>query len=279
MENKIIVSVLQWNTLCSNLATTESFPYVQQNCLQWDKRKTLIKNVLQKENPDFICLEEIDNFDDYKNDIIQPLQRYETIFAEKANGAMGNCIGYDYTKFKAIDNTVLQLNKTENQKSSQIALIANFETIPNKNKICLIVTHLKAKKEFEETRVFQIKNIIDYIETKKLIENKTNIILTGDFNTEPNEKTISTLLNSKIGFQNSFEFEDKEKDNFITFTTMKRRDSMYKRIIDYIWYAGSNIHRLSSKIANPKYDAEVGLPNEFFPSDHLFIKSQFEIKD
>ena len=58
---------------------------------------------------------------------------------------------------------------------------------------------------------------------------------------------------------------------------MKRRDTMYKRIIDYIWYAGSNIQHLSSVIANPKYNDEVGFPNEFFPSDHLFIKSQFEL--
>ena len=277
MENNIIFSVLQWNTLCSNFATPESFPYVQQNCLQWDKRKTLIKDYLLKEKSDFICLEEIDNFDDYKKDIIQPLQKYETIFAKKNNGVMGICIGYDYTKFKAIDNTVLQLNKNENEKSSQIALIANFESIQNNKKICLIVTHLKAKKEFEDTRVFQIKHIVDYIETNKIIENKINVILVGDFNTEPTEKSISTLLNSKIGFKNSFEFENKEKENFITFTTMKRRDTMYKRIIDYIWYAGSNIQHLSSVIANPKYNDEVGFPNEFFPSDHLFIKSQFEL--
>ena len=87
-------SILQWNTLCSKLATKESFPKVGESFLNWSFRKELIKQFLQKEKPDILTIEEIDNYEEYKKEILDELEvKYSGNFYEKTNKMMGIYIG------------------------------------------------------------------------------------------------------------------------------------------------------------------------------------------
>ena len=76
------------------------------------------------------------------------------------------------------------------------------------------------------------------------------------------------------------------------YTTIKKRDILYKRIIDYIFFVGKNkndnnndngayeneLKILSVEKANPEHiDEKIGLPNDVFPSDHLFLKAKVEL--
>ena len=102
MENINTVSIMQWNTLCSQLATTKSFPYANPTDLQWEIRKKRLASYIQKENADFVCMEEIDNPENFKKEVISPANKYTFLFQFKNNHFMGVAIGYDSTKYTLI---------------------------------------------------------------------------------------------------------------------------------------------------------------------------------
>jgi mRNA deadenylase 3'-5' endonuclease subunit Ccr4 len=58
-------SVLQWNQLNSSLATTSSFPKIDPKYLEWEKRKPLIEQVLNKNMASIMFLEEVDQIEFY----------------------------------------------------------------------------------------------------------------------------------------------------------------------------------------------------------------------
>ena len=97
-------SILQWNTLCSTLATKESFPKVDENSLLWENRKKLIKEFLTQENPDILTIEEIDNFENFQNYILNNLPiKYIGNFFEKVDKKMGIYLGINPDKFLVIE--------------------------------------------------------------------------------------------------------------------------------------------------------------------------------
>ena len=72
--------------------------------------------------------------------------------------------------------------------------------------------------------------------------------------------------------------------NELDFTTIKLRDKLYKRVIDYIFFIGKNkdnrdneLSVLKTEKAKPTLDEKVGLPNEAFPSDHLYLKAEVKL--
>ncbi len=64
----IIYLILTWNTLCTEISIKENFPKTEENFLNWEYRKNLIKEILNIEKPDIITLKEKDNYKEFKND-------------------------------------------------------------------------------------------------------------------------------------------------------------------------------------------------------------------
>ena len=72
--------------------------------------------------------------------------------------------------------------------------------------------------------------------------------------------------------------------NELDFTTIKLRDKLYRRVIDYIFFIGKNkdnrnneLSVLKTEKAKPALDEKEGLPNDVFPSDHLYLKAEVEL--
>ena len=68
------------------------------------------------------------------------------------------------------------------------------------------------------------------------------------------------------------------------YSTIKLRDKLYKRIIDYIIFISKNEDNTNNELiiktterAKPEIDETIGLPNENFPSDHLFLKADVDL--
>ena len=98
---------LQWNTLGKNFCDVKSFPYVDSKYLEWTYRKELLQKKLLEIDADLICLEEIDAFDEYKNEIIS--NYYESIYYSKDNGGQGIAFFYKQNKFNLIKTPLLYL--------------------------------------------------------------------------------------------------------------------------------------------------------------------------
>ena len=270
-------SILQWNTLSNKLSTKQIFPNVDENYLKWENRKKLIKEILKKENPDILILDEIDNFNNFKKEIIDALKiKYTGNFYERLDKYMGIYIGINPNKFLLIEQKKIKFHGNDNELtenknkfeslSPQIFIVSTIEEIKTKETFYLIVSHLKAKKENENIRLIQINEILQYIKDNGL--NNQNIILVGDFNAEPQNESIINL--EKFGMKSVFDY------NKLEYTSFQVRDGIDKKILDYIFYYG-NLIFAEEKKSDIKIDENIGLPNEQFPSNHLYLKAMFKI--
>ena len=113
-------SILQWNTLCSKLATKQSFPKVAESFLTWSYRKELIKKFLQKEKPDILTIEEIDNYEEYKKEILDEIDvKYSGNFYEKTDKMMGIYFGVNSEKFTIIEEKKEVFDALDNIKNAR----------------------------------------------------------------------------------------------------------------------------------------------------------------
>ena len=280
MEKKsIIFNLFQWNTLCSKLADKKGFPYVEDKYLEWEYRHSLIKKVIEENKGDIISLEEVADFEkDFKEGIFEKLTtKYDLVYGPKPSKFMGNILAINKELFSLEKSENIFLDGLDGKQSGQNIIIALINDIKTNNKFVVIVVHLKSKAQNENLRVVQSNQLMKIIEENYL--GKYPIFIMGDFNAEPSYSCIVNLLQNKnICAKSLFDL------NQLDFTTIKLRDTLYRRVIDYIFFVGKNKDSMDNELkinsvekAKPIIDEKIGLPNDVFPSDHLFIKANVEL--
>ena len=281
--NKISFSLMQWNTLSYHLSDKKAFPYAQDEHLKWENRLPLIKKNLEENKPDIMTLEEIGNFEQgFKSDIIDKLTiKYDIAFGQRSSQTLGinlGCIiGVNKELFtmEKYENVVLE--DEEGKPGGQNMIWSLILDKKSGNKFIVIVVHLKAKEPYENIRIGQVNHLIKFIEKNFL--RKYPVFILGDFNAEPTYTCINNLLNNE-SLNVKCLFDLKKLD----YTTIKLRDKMYKRIIDYILFVSKNKNNSDNELciksaerAKPEIDESIGLPNDKFPSDHLFLKVEVDL--
>lgn len=296
-------SIFQLNTLAKNLCDTKSFPMIEKEYLEWNYRLTKFEEIFNKEEHDIYCLEEVDTIYPFIN-IINKKKNFNFIHHLKKVGAPGGlAVFYNNIKFELMYNDLilLKLDNTTEKGSKEMAVLI-LKDIKTDSRFCLFTVHLKAKKDKENERMLQVISLFNYINSKAFKEiyvkyKCKGIILAGDFNSSPDFNIIPYILkqsinlncqtedNNKLSIFNSqfisaFEIEN-EKNDYVEFTTVKSRDKFYCCLIDYILYTkGSfkvkNKYRAyeGKKVENFK---PYGLPNKNYPSDHLYLVTEFII--
>lgn len=301
MENKTNLSLMQWNILskselyCSN----SSFPKIEEKFLNFTYRKDLFIEIFNKFASDIICLQEVDDFEEFKTNILS-LYKYDSVYYKKDEGIQGIAIFYDKGKLNLLYHQNVNLPKDDRGTlSNQFFVFCFFEEKISKKIICLITTHLKSKTEFEQIRISQIKYLLNYSDrNEEFLELyykylPTGILFCGDFNAEPDYSCINYLKYFKYGknklllgkgFKSAYNVWDKEKEDHLEMTTFKIRDRPYYRVIDYIMYTDPiqcNFTTPTLKLCDQKFintDLEKsGLPCEWFPSDHYYLTMNFSL--
>ena len=150
------ISFLTWNTLARQLASSKF-----SNCdniesiISWENRKNKIISVLLEHDYDIICLQEVDEYANFFQPIMDKLG-YDSLFCPKFNQfSDGICIFWKRDKFRSIDGTNLRY-----LDHSQVCLIVVLEVINSPitdryQRFCVGTTHLKAKNGFENERLEQ----------------------------------------------------------------------------------------------------------------------------
>ena len=282
-KEKLSFSLMQWNTLSYHLSDKKAFPYAQDENLKWENRLPLIKKYLEENKADIICLEEIGNFEQgFKSDIIDKLTiKYDIAFGQRSSTTLGinlGClIGVNKELFTLEKYESIALEEQEGKPGGQNMVWALILDKKSGNKFIVFVVHLKAKEAFENIRIGQVEHLIKFIEKNFL--GKYPIFILGDFNAEPSYTCINNLLNNeKLNVKSLFDLKK------LDYTTIKLRDKMYKRIIDYILFVSKNKNNSDNELsikyaerAKPYIDESIGLPNDKFPSDHLFLKAEVDL--
>jgi len=274
-----IINLFQWNTLNRQLSDKKAFPYVDDKYLEWEYRHPLIKKIIEENKSDIICLEEVGFFDeDFKQKMFDTYNtKYDLIFEARTSKFMGNILGLKKELFSIEKHENIVLDGPDGKPSGQNMIAALINDKKTNSKFLVIVVHLKAKAENENIRLGQINHLMKYIEENHL--GKYPIFILGDFNAEPTYSCILKLLENKnINAKSLFDF------NELGFSTIKLRDKLYKRIIDYIFFVpkekegkDKELKILNAERAKPIIDEKIGLPNDVFPSDHLFLKAKVDL--
>ena len=280
MEEKksITFNLFQWNTLNRKLSSKKSFPYVEDKYLQWEYRHPLIKQIIEENKGDIICLEEVGKFEkDFKEDIFDKLtKKYDAIYGPKPRGFMGSVLAVNKELFSIEKSENIAMEGLDGKKSSANTIFAIINEIKTNNKFVVVVIHFKDKEKNENIRIIQMKHLMRHIEENYL--RKYPIFFLGDFNAEPTYQCILDFFGNKnFGVKSLLDLKE------LDFSTIKLRDKLYRRVIDYIFFVGKNqddsneLKIISAEKGKPTIDEKIGLPNDVFPSDHLYLKAKVEL--
>lgn len=243
------LKIMTWNMLADQLA--HNFPAVDPDCLKWDNRKNLIIDEINRIGCDILLMQELDHYSDF----LQPFMRekgFESIFQQKGGWHRdGSAIFYKTEKFTVLDTYSI------NFPGAQFAIGLKLQM--DDRVFYVFTTHLKAKKEFDDQRVAQIKVLFDFIQTL----DRLPLIIGGDFNSIPGSNAYTCLINNPFGLRSVYQ-------DHAQFTTIKYRKTLEVKIEDYIWYNGFQI---ISYLGLPSQDeiGPNGLPSQYYPSDHLSL--------
>eukprot|EP01023_Acetabularia_acetabulum_P066510 TRINITY_DN8994_c0_g1_i3.p1 TRINITY_DN8994_c0_g1~~TRINITY_DN8994_c0_g1_i3.p1 ORF type:complete len:307 (-),score=40.56 TRINITY_DN8994_c0_g1_i3:418-1338(-) len=274
------IRVLQWNVLADGLAQNGDFVKINQpELLSWDKRKNLVIQELKRFDPDLICLQEVNHFDDFLKPELQ-LQGYEGSFQAKPKSVAesygfksdGIAIFFKSSRFKSV---VCQgdcyTNRDSKEVQNQVWMFVDLIDKLSQTQIRLVTTHLKAKlgEENDYQRLLQVQQLLDILQNRGK-NDKQAVILTGDFNcgleTQACKYVESNSNLMKI-------WDESAAVSAMPFTTWKiRSKGEIQHTIDYIWY-DPKVLNFSGLFSIPQA-SEIGedaLPNSTYPSDHISV--------
>ena len=264
----------------SDSSPTENFHKVPSECLAWPYRQAGIEAQIKELNPDIICLQEVDHFEDNTAPLLKSMG-YAGLFHPKIDspclrnprnsGPDGIAIFFKENKYKMVKNSS-HLLKTETGQPRNPFLAIALERVGSGKSLFVATLHLKAKKGFEEMRLAQSRDALSYIgEYTKDID---HFVLCGDFNGIPEEPFYSALKESNFLDSAYHTLLGSEPE----FTTCKiRSDIVYKHTIDYMWYSKKSLAVKS--ILLPMEEDQIPaekFPSLNHPSDHIALCSDFQ---
>lgn len=198
-------------------------------------------------------------------------------------------------------NTVAVIAVLRHRYTNQVLFVSNTHLYwsPKHDDVKLLQTHLLTniiKKTVMRHYNITSKELDEMIRAK----NGPNIIMTGDFNSNPTSMVYKFLSEGSISRQeqpnftqnygsqlsNNVEnvlgtfkspYKELYQQNIVNKTTYTPK---FKEIIDYIWFANDNNNFKFTNVLgdiDPEYLKDFqGFPNADFPSDHIPIISQIE---
>ncbi|KAH8358915.1 hypothetical protein KR093_003245, partial [Drosophila rubida] len=274
------IRLLQWNILSQTLGQhNDGFVRCPEEALTWQHRKYLIVQEILQNQPDVVCLQEVDHFkfletvlgsQNYAG-IFFPKPDSPCLYIEQNNGPDGCAIFYKRDKLQLLcyDTRILEVWRVQ---SNQVAIAARLQLKQTGKEFCVCTTHLKARHGalLAKLRNEQGRDLIRFV---KQFAGESPLLMCGDFNAEPIEPIYATILSCdilKLGSAYAdmkLERErEKEKERcadateFISesikreppYTTWKiREDGEECHTIDYVFYTPQQL-KVSGRFSKPK---------------------------
>ena len=249
---------------------------------------------------DVIALEEVDRFHGFFSPILR-LFGYQGIFLPKTQSPSVRMGWYSdgcALFWKSAMFELVRKRRIEYKVGSQVLLLTILKHRTTGQMILFAVTHLKAQRSEanEMIRCAQVgelesqirQEIATIVETYKIPT--VPVLILGDFNAdapsqiEGSSSAIRNLLNSNISPSENIPCPlssayDVERADESFYTSWKIRGSTTtKRIIDYIFYGGNLSCQGHLAVPDPDDLGEAKLQSLRYPSDHMLIAAEFELR-
>ncbi|KAL7730654.1 hypothetical protein ACLKA6_003431 [Drosophila palustris] len=308
------IRLLQWNILSQTLGQhNDGFVRCPVEALTWQHRKYLIVQEILQNQPDVVCLQEVDHFkflqtvlgsQNYAG-IFFPKPDSPCLYIEQNNGPDGCALFYKKDKLQLMgyDTRILEVWRVQ---SNQVAIAARLQLKATGKEFCVCTTHLKARHGalLAKLRNEQGRDLIRFV---KQFAGESPLMLCGDFNAEPIEPIYATILSCdllKFGsayadmkLERERERERKQEREQITedvtefisqsikreppYTTWKiREDGEECHTIDYVFYTPQKL-KIKNCLEFPAAE-QIGknrTPSFQYPSDHFSLVCDFELLD
>ena len=272
--------LLFWNLLCNEYSyDRKTSPKIELKYKVWEYRSKLFTQIFSNKSilSDIYCFVEVDKQDDIYimlNAIVNQ-KLFDTVYYPRPSTPLGIMLLYNRAKFKLIKSYKYYLGLNINQNFALVAILQeNF--FPN-NFFAVIITHLTAFDKNEKARIKQVNKLFYNLANDTLMKQyKINkIIICGDLNTNPDSECVKQILDNN--FKSVFDLNNKEDNNYtIVIDTID--EGLKKLKFDYI-FISDNIN-IKNKILPINFlDFEKGLPNENFPSDHIYLFTEFQFNN
>jgi len=292
-------SVVQYNALARSFADAKSFPYVDEATLDYEQRKhRILLQVLDPAvvgmPPHLIAMEEMEE-DDYNNFFLEEFKKkgYASRFHAKRDGHKDGCmIAWQTATFirargRYVPDFGTGVHVGDLPGKSQIYIYVDLIHAITGRCIRFAATHFKAKVGHEEVRLQQAKAIVEHMKGDYKSGGDCSydeLILCGDFNDVPSSLFYNYLQGQEdlpmescyVKFPSDYNLDAEEDESPLTysheapFTTYKKRDTTIRRTIDYIW-ATKGLSPTAVLDIKDDCIRDKGLPNCFYPSDHMLI--------
>lgn len=270
----------------------DNFIKCPKESLLWDNRKYAIIEEILTYDPDVVCLQEVDHYEDFFLPVLQQVG-YSGAFNPKPdspcldcldnNGPDGCVVFFKTDCFKLVKSELPNLEVDYNGRkvvSNQVAVMHHLKCVSEKlldEEFCIATTHLKAKHGYETMRAKQGQHLIEVL--KKCSQNLP-LIVGGDFNAEPTEDVYSVYETSDLNLASAYKKLSEDGMQEPPYTTWKirpRREECHT--IDYMWYTQEHLEPVA--LLRFPGEEEIGserLPSWSYPSDHLSLVCDFVFK-
>lgn len=224
-NHDIPFSVVSWNCLAdcySRGPCAES-----EEAVSWKYRSKLITAILRSHDPDILCLQEVDKYDDYMLPFLKS-NCYHVEFTKRGNRQDGILIAYKQHKFHLVRRSVLQYDdlshinpvpsplSVESLRKHNVALILclhpiakplnhtdlNLNSLRNRPFV-VCTTHLYWNPLFSQVKLAQTHYLLEYLTNFRCYDGEFRdlppcaVLLTGDFNSEPPSRQYQAITRGK----------------------------------------------------------------------------------
>ena len=327
-------TVSQFNVLADGLAQTGNFVACPADDLEWEPRSRLCRAEIERMKPDLLCMQEVNKPETFAGLLPGHSMLYCPKLASPAQacGALpdGTAMFINREVFHIIDAQIFYYANSHDidKPKNQGGIVVGVKDKRTGEGMVLATTHLKSKDkvEFEAIRHDQVTQLLQKVDgMKSMVSGYTNsrkvtVILTGDFNSPPHDSCYALMRQRNYhsvyndNFAKAFyEKKDVPVQEYLqgepAFTTMKIRESLVSRTIDYIWIqsweqkvdsvlesivADSSETAEENKSSRPSLNVicealysmpteeevgAAGLPSKLYPSDHLAIGATLAWKE
>ncbi|KAG8003778.1 Nocturnin, partial [Nibea albiflora] len=287
------IRIMQWNILAQALGEgKDGFIRCPLDALNWQERKYLILEEILTYRPDILCLQEVDHYHDTFQPIMARLGYHGSFLAkpwspcldvEQNNGPDGCALFYRRSRFTLQATAHLRLSAMM-LPTNQVAIVQTLKCQLTGQRLCVAVTHLKARSGWERLRSAQGADLLQSLRSitsrgggssshSEAAPGAVPLIVCGDFNAEPSEDVYRRFSSSPLGLNSAYKLLSSDGQTEPAYTTWKIRPSGEScSTLDYIWYTHDALS--VDCLLDIPTEEQIGpnrLPSYHYPSDHLSL--------
>ncbi|KAM9356791.1 nocturnin-like [Symphorus nematophorus] len=286
------IRIMQWNILAQALGEgKDGFIRCPLDALNWQERKYLILEEILTYRPDILCLQEVDHYYDTFQPIMASLGYHGSFLAkpwspcldvEQNNGPDGCALFYRRSRFSLQATSHLRLSAMM-LPTNQVAIVQTLDCQVTGQRLCVAVTHLKARSGWERLRSAQGADLLQSLRSitsrgagasqSETAAGGVPLVVCGDFNAEPSEDVYRRFSSSPLGLNSAYKLLSSDGQTEPAYTTWKIRPSGEScSTLDYIWYTHDALS--VDCLLDIPTEEQIGpdrLPSYHYPSDHLSL--------